>query len=953
MAEPDFPNGVTSSRDETRALFEKFLEQLKAMNAPKNVVSSADKEFKKLFAEMNRAISEYSQAIKEMKEVGASKTVLENAKKTLEPILHAQARSFTDSVVQLSESIISSNKTLFTAQKTDQKTAKKEKETEDLKAQAAKEKVENDRKREIEKLRKEGVQTAEEDEKKRKQDEEESLNPLTRLVKAMKEQQKEIAGNATENTIDSFLGVGKLITKPIEDLTGFSISKSAGDAIRQGIQLKKEKKEAIKKNKQDLDVLNALRTQGRISEEEFALQKKAHDDELNKTLEKKSPFEKVMGKVFGKKVAPALDPNYRGTPNKTTLKNAGPIGVVGVYLGEKLDKNTAVQEKILKTEKELKDSQDTGNVGNLLGDVLGGGGKGGKGGLGGKLGGLSTKLGAFLLGSGGAALAGGGLLLGGGLLAAKDIGDSQKQFQQGDIGGGIKTSLLGSRDKTTDQSAGGDAATQALKYGALAGGAAMVAGAVGGAGLVAAGIAALPVTVTAAALAATAAGIDTAYKLGWDKRAKELNVEASRVMTDDRSNIFEKTGSFISSGWQNFTGTWAGGIRGAVEKNNEEIQKYVDQQAKSGNEKDKELSALLKDPAFQQLQEGDKRELLKQKRLLTAYDEAQQHGTNILDGFLSFMKGTNETLIKQQRGQNQGQFEGQVINEYQKYYQSLTQADLDALKKTEEYKAALKEKNGNEEQAIYQTFYNKKLAEAKTKGLVTADGVFKTNDEIINNYLATAWKATTDFASKTFDDVSKSLGKAGNDLFKEGGKVAKMFGIDKFYSNVSKGFSSFLDRVQKKGFLETAAEYIMEFIKGIGEFFSNFGKGFMSFLGDVGKGIGDFFNPGSTKSTSVHDAIIRKDGSIVHTDPNDHIIATKNNPQNLTDVMTRADRESSIARTGSAIGMPSSNFDSAPIVAAIERLISVVQKKDFNLSMPSAPTQSNPLGLNQLRMGAI
>lgn len=61
-----------------------------------------------------------------------------------------------------------------------------------------------------------------------------------------------------------------------------------------------------------------------------------------------------------------------------------------------------------------------------------------------------------------------------------------------------------------------------------------------------------------------------------------------------------------------------------------------------------------------------------------------------------------------------------------------------------------------------------------------------------------------------------------------------------------------------------------------GKFFSDIGKGFEDFFG----GVGDFFSGGNGQTRKVNDAILRPDGTIIETAPEDTLIATKT-PENL------------------------------------------------------------------------
>jgi len=92
---------------------------------------------------------------------------------------------------------------------------------------------------------------------------------------------------------------------------------------------------------------------------------------------------------------------------------------------------------------------------------------------------------------------------------------------------------------------------------------------------------------------------------------------------------------------------------------------------------------------------------------------------------------------------------------------------------------------------------------------------------------------------------------------------------EKIWTLLKEGFNWLKDRLTDAwNAITELPSRIWDFMKGLPQLIADAIKGFFG-------GIGSFLGFGS-KSTSVGDAIIRPDGSIIKTDPNDTLIATQN-----------------------------------------------------------------------------
>jgi hypothetical protein len=200
-------------------------------------------------------------------------------------------------------------------------------------------------------------------------------------------------------------------------------------------------------------------------------------------------------------------------------------------------------------------------------------------------------------------------------------------------------------------------------------------------------------------------------------------------------------------------------------------------------------------------------------------------------------------------------------------------------------------------------------------------------------------------------------------------------GIGDFFSGIWEGLKSFGNSVANSPFGEfvntlfsTIGDSITDFLKNnpIGQwidkwiispivgFFSTIGD-FFGFIGSMGLGglweiatskevsfASKFDEYKASKETKVNDAIIRTDGSIIHTHPDDNIIATKNLPTNL---------DSLYAENNNNLNKNLSNLDSnVKVSEKLDKMVDLLErlldKEPVNMSLPPQTRQDLDLLMN-------
>lgn len=136
-----------------------------------------------------------------------------------------------------------------------------------------------------------------------------------------------------------------------------------------------------------------------------------------------------------------------------------------------------------------------------------------------------------------------------------------------------------------------------------------------------------------------------------------------------------------------------------------------------------------------------------------------------------------------------------------------------------------------------------------------------------------AWKAVfegLDFMEiwKADSSIMSKIGATIRDI-----AFAWLDGLKAMFTNVGENFSKIWESVTSEGVVGS----VKDFFGGVG--------------GDIKEGASDFFGGLFGKEENVQDAIITKTGEIIHTSPDDNIIATKNDPTQIVSVSEKIKNE--------------------------------------------------------------
>lgn len=485
--------------------------------------------------------------------------------------------------------------------------------------------------------------------------------------------------NAFDKSFNSFLGPLQLITSPLEELTGFSF----GDTLKEG-----------------------------------------------------------LGGLFGKKP--------RIAPQRNELLKHGIEGSAAVYLADRLGKAIGSVE-----------TEESG--GGLLDSILTGAGiRGGANGLTSIL----SRVGSLAV-IAGPAMAG---LAAFTALKWDDITDSFSAFQDGRIGEGIETLLIGSRDRVTDENAASGIGRQAAAYGAAglgiattagvassvaaAGGLAAAGGIAGVAGMVGPALmAAFPPALIVAGVAATAKGIQTAWVLEWDRRAEESAESVRSVFSDEESNWWDKTKASVAYVGKGIFGSLAGGIRNVVEES--------------------ELGDIWSDEEATFLQKVGRSTL------------------DILHAPIRFLEGTLETA---------GEYIWNILPE------GVQEGLIGMAEGVQERLSGVREALFGEDSRTAKELFND----------------FKGN---ISGFMGGIKDGIGDF----FDDVhERGFRRAAGDAIRNAGE-----NVGDFFRGAAEGISEFFNDVKEQGLAGTLEERINTAIGDADGFFADAGRSIANFFGDV------------------------------------------------------------------------------------------------------------------------
>lgn len=461
-------------------------------------------------------------------------------------------------------------------------------------------------------------------------------------------------------------------------------------------------------------------------------------DELDNSLFEKSPL------------APSVSTDEslldRTTPVETELlRKGGIIGASAVFLGKEIRKlGEGIDDIDLDSE-----SEDESFLDKLTG---------------GKFSKTLIKLALTLASAAGVAAVAAvpiAMLVGGAKLQERDTEDAKKYAEQGEYGRAVETAWLGDRSRLTEENAnaelgratgktaliaGGAAGVTALAAGgAAAGMAAGGAAAAGGAGLLGTGLAAagaaagsvFPPVLIAAAIAAAvtvvAKGIQEAFELGWDKNQAEIQKNLYDTIYSEDSSVWEKIKASVESGWKEFTGTLAGGIRGASEELEGDAAiewqrgiEYLEKTAAEGNEENARLLTMLQSEEFKALSEKDQEMILKSEGLFDEYqtmlDEAQNSfGESLLNGLRAtgdFFIGAVNTKMEALNGKKGAAIDAQLLKDMDK----ITGEDVERLKNSTAYAEALAQ-GKNKKQAMEAAYLDEKHKENAALGIQKENGV--------------------------------------------------------------------------------------------------------------------------------------------------------------------------------------------------------------------------------------
>ena len=426
------------------------------------------------------------------------------------------------------------------------------------------------------------------------------------------------------------------------------------------------------------------------------------------------------------------------------LRKGGVIGAAAVFLGKEIRKLGEGIDDI----DDIDVDDDDGFLDNLMG---------------GKLKKILTKLAPTLASAAGVAAVAAvpiAMLVGGLKLQERDTEDAKKYAEQGNYGRAVETAWLGDRSRLTEENAnselgratgktaliaGGVTGVGALAAGgAAAGMSAGAAAAAGGAGLLGTGLAAagatasavFPPVLIAAAIAAgvtvIAKGTQEAFELGWDKNQAEIQKNLYDTIYSEDSSIWEKIKASVSSGWKEFTGTLAGGIRGASEELEGDAAiewqrgiEYLEKTAAEGNKENARLLTMLQSEEFKALSDKDQEMILKSEGLFDEYqtmlDEAQNSfGESLLNGLRAtgdFFIGAVNTKMEALNGKKGAAIDAQLLKDMDK----ITGEDVERLKNSTAYAEALSQ-GKNKKQAMEAAYLEEKHKENAALGIQKENG---------------------------------------------------------------------------------------------------------------------------------------------------------------------------------------------------------------------------------------
>ena len=326
------------------------------------------------------------------------------------------------------------------------------------------------------------------------------------------------------------------------------------------------------------------------------------------------------------------------------------------------------------------------------------------------------------------------MLAGGAILQKRDTEDAKKYAEKGEYSRAIETAWLGDRERLTEENANSELGRATGKTALLAGGAAGVTAlAAGGATAGAVFPPALIAAAIAAGVTVIAKGTQEAFELGWDKNQAEIQKNLYDTIYSEDSSVWEKIKASVESGWKKFTGTLAGGIRGASEELEGDAAiewqrgiEYLEKTAAEGNKENARLLTMLQSEEFKALSDKDQEMILKSEGLFDEYqtmlDEAQNSfGESLLNGLRAtgaFFKGAINTKMEAFNGKRGAAIDAKLLKDMDK----ITGEDVERLKNSTAYAEALSQ-GKNKKQAMEAAYLDEKHKENAALGIQKENGV--------------------------------------------------------------------------------------------------------------------------------------------------------------------------------------------------------------------------------------
>lgn len=573
---------------------------------------------------------------------------------------------------------------------------------------------------------------------------------LDHIAESVKGTWKEALENGKEERKDAFgsmasalLGPLRVIADPISKFATGKTTKDLAQDVFDKWTTKENKDEDLKDKQRDEELESAVVANPQISPESRNLFSYENENPVVAKDSFSTDFFRALqsseNESFSEDEGILADTNPAETD---LLRKGGVIGAAAVFLGKEIRK---LGEGI----DDIDVDDDDGFLGNLMG---------------GKLKKTLTKLAPTLASAAGVAAVAAvpiAMLAGGLKLQERDTEDAKKYAEQGNYGRAVETAWLGDRSRLTEENAnselgratgktaliaGGVTGIGALAAGgAAAGMSAGAAAAAGGAGLLGTGLAAagatasavFPPVLIAAAIAAAvtvvAKGTQEAFELGWDKNQAEIQKNLYDTIYSEDSSVWEKIKASVESGWKEFTGTLAGGIRGASEELEGDAAiewqrgiEYLEKTAAEGNKENARLLTMLQSEEFKALSDKDQEMILKSEGLFDEYqtmlDEAQNSfGESLLNGLRvtgAFFTGAINTKMEALNGKIGAAIDAQLLKDMDK----ITGEDVERLKNSTAYAEALSQ-GKNKKQAMEAAYLEEKHKENAALGIQKENGV--------------------------------------------------------------------------------------------------------------------------------------------------------------------------------------------------------------------------------------